>query len=347
MPPKKPNTKTTKKTAQTQEPAKPKEQQLLFIKPLAKPSAPLESKPEPLPQPQAEATTTETPKESVTPVKPTLIQPPETTTRTPESPTEEQPQQETTKPQFQAIGVISGELIASENNSLKICIKGKFYDLRYIKGWKTQGSYEYLYKQVVAGNIKNTRLVVYPQIIHFPSRELKHRIYFQVRAFQIPGQEPTHLLRIFKDFEFTLSGLWQFIPVCRTPCISVFKNNNSKERWEFLKNASILTKARFMKAQHLPLIWKESPVAPYRFNPRLEKEEQGKRYFVTIKANFIPSRDCFGFNSLISPPSESAPRFYKLRKEDKAEALKMRQELKKLKQATEGLNLKKTKVKVL
>jgi hypothetical protein len=43
---------------------------------------------------------------------------------------------------------------------------------------------------------------------------------------------------------------------------------------------------------------------------------------VEIKARFLPGRDVFGFDSLIAPPTDKPPKYFKVRKEDKAEALK-------------------------
>ncbi len=128
---------------------------------------------------------------------------------------------------------------------------------------------------------------------------------------------------MLNDFEFRLCGLWQFIPVCRTPCISIFKNF-SKERLDFIKgqDVDVAKKVKFMKASHLPLLWKDSPVKPFRFNPKLEKQEQEKTYFVEIKARFLPNKDVFGFVELLSEPTTNLPKFIKASKKMKGEVLK-------------------------
>jgi hypothetical protein len=76
-----------------------------------------------------------------------------------------------------------------------------------------------------------------------------------------------------------------------------------------------------MKGQHIPLLWKDAPVPPFRFNPKLQKEEQSKRYFVSIKARFLTDRDVFGFDSLLALPTENVPLFFKAGKKAKAEAV--------------------------
>jgi hypothetical protein len=98
--------------------------------------------------------------------------------------------------------------------------------------------------------------------------------------------------------------------------------NFSDERLQYIKQAELTSKVNFMKASHIPLIWKDALVNPFRFNPKAEKEQQGKAMFVSIKARFIPGRDVFGFDSLVAIPQEEAPKYLKAGKKDKAEALK-------------------------
>jgi hypothetical protein len=120
--------------------------------------------------------------------------------------------------------------------------------------------------------------------------------------------------------EFQLCGLWQFIPVCRTPCISVFKNF-TRERLDFIKQSETIRKVKFMKASHLPLFWRDTPVPPFRFNPKAPKEEQGKPVFIQVKARFSPRRDAFEFESLLGVPLQKPPSFLKASKADKATAM--------------------------
>ncbi|MHC5721725.1 MAG: hypothetical protein ACYTX0_59345, partial [Nostoc sp.] len=97
---------------------------------------------------------------------------------------------------------------------------------------------------------------------------------------------------------FRLTGLWQFIPACQTPCISVFRNFTA-ERLDYIKQTETSRKVRFMKASHIPLLWKDAIVPPFRFNPLLPKEERGKPSFVEVKAKFLPHRNVFAFESLL------------------------------------------------
>jgi len=229
----------------------------------------------------------------------------------------EEPKPETNKI-FQAVGIIVGDVRFDEEAKGTITIAQKEYQLFYAS--KHRYAYEALQKEVKANGGEKMRLIVYPRVMHFPSREQPYLLSFQLVGFD-RSRESTGIAKQLQDFEFRLCGLWQFIPVCQTPCISVFKNFN-KERLEYIKSAEADKKVRFMKASHIPLLWRDAPVRPFRFNPKLEKEQQGHSSFVEVLAKFLPERDVFGFSQLLSEPMEKAPNFLKARKEDKAEALK-------------------------
>jgi hypothetical protein len=98
--------------------------------------------------------------------------------------------------------------------------------------------------------------------------------------------------------------------------VSVFKNYTT-ERKDFIKEADVAVKVNFMKASHVPLIWRDAPVRPFRFNPKLDKEHQGHAAFVQVKAIFVPDKDVFHFLALSSTPASNPPRFLKAGKKDK------------------------------
>lgn len=217
---------------------------------------------------------------------------------------------------FQAIGVIEGECrFSKEGNFIKIA--GKDYRLFWIPQKKK--AFEALQKEVESSGSALQRLVVYPKVIHFPERDKDHIINFQVVGFagnkkDVNPQSPTNEL---KPGEFKLSGIWQFIPVCRTPCISVFKNF-TEERLKFIKEEEDqIKKLKFLKGIHAPVFWRDSLVPPFRFNPKIKPEEQGKPFFVSIKTKLNLERGTFNFTSLLAPPQEKPPKFMKVKKEKK------------------------------
>ncbi|MFS0519220.1 hypothetical protein ACEYW6_31630 [Nostoc sp. UIC 10607] len=221
---------------------------------------------------------------------------------------------ESTAAIFQAVGVITGSVNFTTDGQSTVTIGSYEYPLYYSKRqWDVLNA---LKKEIENTGNQNQRLVVYPKAIHFPRREQPHRIAFQLVGFD-RGRKLDAVSGELEDLEFKLSGLWQFIPVCPTPCISVFRNF-SDERLEFIKQSEPARKVKFMKASHIPLLWKDAPVRPFRFNPKVTKEEQGRAAFVTVKAKFLPGRDVFGFVALTALPKDSAPRYLKASKNDKA-----------------------------
>ena len=221
---------------------------------------------------------------------------------------------------FQAVGIIRGEVkIASERGKAStVSIQGKDYPLLYIPTKQGFKALEALTKEVEATGT-NQRLIVYPKLTHFPGRDKQYSVAFQLVGFD-RGLQSSGVTADLADFEFKLCGLWQFIPVCPTPCISVFKNFTD-DRLEFVKQSEVYKRVKFMKGSHIPVIWKDAPVKPFRFNPKIENELQGKAMFISIKAKFLPSRQLFGFDSLLSLPVEEAPKFFKASKKMKALAL--------------------------
>ncbi|RCJ16871.1 hypothetical protein A6S26_32475 [Nostoc sp. ATCC 43529] len=215
---------------------------------------------------------------------------------------------------FQAVGVIVGEVNLSEDGKNTVTIGRSQYQLFYIP--RKRKVFDALSKEIETTGNLTQRLVVYPKVIHFPRKEQPHQMAFQLVGFD-KGREQQTVSAELEDNEFKFSGLWQFIPVCQTPCISVFRNF-TRERLEYIKQAEPAQKVRYMKASHVPMLWKDAPLRPFRFNPKTPKEDQGHPAFVTLKAKFLPGRDVFGFVALLAPPQETAPKFLKASKKDKA-----------------------------
>jgi hypothetical protein len=217
---------------------------------------------------------------------------------------------------FQAVGVIIGEVNLDTEGKSTITFGRSTYQLFYIP--KKRRVFEALKKEIEATGEHTQRLLVYPKVIHFPRKEQPHQIAFQLVGFD-KGREEEAISSQLEDFEFKFCGLWQFIPVCPTPCISVFRNF-THQRLEFIKQAEPAKKVKFMKASHIPLFWRDSPVRPFRFNPKAEGD-QGHPAFVQVKAKFLPQRNVFGFFELLAEPQENAPKFLKASKKDKATLL--------------------------
>jgi hypothetical protein len=226
---------------------------------------------------------------------------------------------------FQAIGVISGEVNITGNLQATITIQGCEYKLKFQR--QNQQLFTALkYRIKNTGNAFQT-LMVYPKVTHFPRRQQPHIIDFELVNYKSENCDKG-IFSECQDLEFKLFGLWQFIWGTEIPCISIFKNLN-QERLEYIKSVDSEQRVKFMKPEHLPVIWHEPVVCPCRFNPKLPKEEQSKRYFVQVKAKFSPPENVFHFESILGLPSENAPRFLSAHKRDKAEVMKQKRQQRK------------------
>ncbi len=257
--------------------------------------------------------TTETDHEQTKAENPT---PEETTPETTPESVQEAPEED--KPLFQAIGIIPGEVNFDEEGLASVKVADQTYPLFYTP--RLRRAFQALKLEIKNTGETTQRLIVYPKAIHFPQRNKNHQLAFQLVGFE-KKQQTSNISNQLEDFEFQLCGLWQFIPVCRVPVVSILRNFTDN-RLDYIKSADPVQKVRFMKAAHLPLLWKDSPVKPFRYNPKAQKDEQGRPAFVQVKARFLPQRNVFGFSSLLAPPSEKAPKFLKASKADKAAAQK-------------------------
>ncbi|MFB6276290.1 MAG: hypothetical protein ABEI32_09125 [Halothece sp.] len=210
---------------------------------------------------------------------------------------------------FQAIGILRGEVSFDQGRG-SIAIAGKEFALQPLP----QFSRAYRALQVQAQTQPRQRVIVYPKVTHFPEKGKHQAISFQLVGFDGNGEGISQHL---EDGMFLLRGVWQFIPVCRIPCVTVYKNF-SRDRLEWVKQSDPAKRVALLRPAHCPVIWKNAPVKPFRYNPKADA--QASPFFVQIQASFIPERNCFGFQSLLAPPTTDLPRHMKPAKKDKMKA---------------------------
>ncbi|AFY84329.1 hypothetical protein [Oscillatoria acuminata] len=206
---------------------------------------------------------------------------------------------ETNQAIFQAVGIITGDVNFENEKKAILTVAEQTYPLFYKP--RLQVAMEALKLEIQNTGLTRQRLIVYPKLTHFPKPDQPHQIAFQLIGFE-KDAAPSAISTQLEDFEFKLCGLWQFIPVCRVPVISVFRNFDEQTYQKF-KELEAKKKVRFMKPAHVPVMWKDSPFKPFRFNPRIDKEQQGRPLFIQIKAKFIPEKTGFEFVALLAPPS--------------------------------------------
>lgn len=198
---------------------------------------------------------------------------------------EEQNQPENT-PLFQAIGTLSGLPERDESGNFSISIGGQRYHL-FILGDR----YRPWLKQYETHPDQPMYLRVYPKYLSIPNQE-------PIISFQLAAWEDKPLEQESELFRF--KGVWQFVPQVRIPVISIYRNQGVND-----------PKGKF-KATHLPILMRrEDGVNPFKFNPKVAKEELPKRYFIQAIFKFIPSRNCFGWVEDIEPPTENIPKYEK------------------------------------
>ncbi len=198
----------------------------------------------------------------------------------------DEPEADTDKPIFQAIGTLQGKAQKDDEGSFFIRLGGKRYNL-FFAGYR----YQAWLKQAEAHPDQTLFFRVYPKCLMIPRKPPK--IYFQVAAWEAenPWEEQAG--------QFRFKGIWQFVPQSRTPVISIYRNHNAED-----------PKGKF-KAAHIPVLMRrDDESAPFRFNPKIAKEDLPPRWFVQGLFKFIPSRDCFGFVEDLEPPTKKIP-YYK------------------------------------
>ncbi|MEM7553593.1 MAG: hypothetical protein AAF378_05750 [Cyanobacteria bacterium P01_A01_bin.84] len=214
---------------------------------------------------------------------------------------------------FQGIGVLRGEVIEEKEEekerfsiSIKTPTSTNIYQLFFTPRYRRS---LYALKEEIKNTGNNQRLIVYPRILHLPGRDKPHQVRFQLVGFDSGSNSGVAELA---DFEFKLAGKWQFIAVCRTPVISIHRNFTEADL-EYYKSLEQDKRKRFASASHVPLLWKDAPVPPFRFNPKLDRDKQGETFFVKIKAKFLPDKNLFAMESLMGVPTTELPKFIKFK----------------------------------
>lgn len=223
---------------------------------------------------------------------------------------------------FQAVGVISGEVdLDEENNYTTITIQKKKYPLRCVSSPKARRAFDALKNQIQNTQNNHQRLKVYPRVSTTTEAPESMRVEFGLVSFDRGNS--SGLLCDLNPLEFKLAGLWESVSFFKLPCVCVLRNFNHGQL-QFLNQMKVYQKVKFMKPSYIPLFWKDALVEPFRFDPSIPREEQGKPYFITLKAKFSVHKNIFVFDSLLSLPSLEPPRFFKPTREMKERASKTR-----------------------
>ncbi len=210
-------------------------------------------------------------------------------------------------PLCRAVGIIKGEVKFKDDdeNSLIITINNKEYQI--LENKPNNSVFSSLQKEVAKSGQITQRLIVFPQVQYLFSRSRPPSISFQLLDLA-QKQHENDIVKNLTDNEFKLSGRWQFISPCRLPCISIFFYHKNY-KLEFLKASDDpATQTNFIKATHVPILWKDSLVKPFRPHPKGYINPENL-FFVQIKAVFRPYRNAFAFVEQLEEPIEQVPKF--------------------------------------
>jgi hypothetical protein len=194
---------------------------------------------------------------------------------------------ESNPPFFQAIGTIYGSPDQDETGRFFLRFGTQRYGLfiprhRYVP-WL---------KQIEHSQDSPLFLRVYPKCLIIPRQP--QQIYFEVIFWADENRWDE------AAGHFTFRGVWQFVPQLKTPVISVYRNRDALD-----------PKEKF-KASHLPVLMRrEDGVNPFRFNPKISKDQLPPRWFIQGNFKFIPNRNCWGWVEDLDAPTEQIPRYQK------------------------------------
>ena len=203
---------------------------------------------------------------------------------------------------FQAVGLIRCTP-QIEGDRLIVAIDDRDYELKKGSGrWRKQ--FDELKQEIEQHGSTEMLLRVYPNIIH-DSKNQEIRYWFTlVRAYFDESQCSDNR----EDFIFR--GIWNIVPYCDEPVISIHRNINTLG---FYQRLSFKAKKAFIRPQAFPVVW-DAPVEPFVYDPKLEKSEQMPRYFVEVRATFDDGR--YTVVEMLNEPTKEIPKYIKSMKKN-------------------------------
>ena len=244
-------------------------------------------------------TTVET-SQSTEPTQSTPVSTPAETKPSPQLEEEKAPPEtlpEIKPPLFQAIGaIIATPFIQDE--LLKVTIDEHSYDLLW--GRLRRKVHNLLKAELENNGSRPMLLKLYPHAQYRPSLE-QPKPYFSLVAFNSECDATDE-----SDRDFILRGIWQFIPKSSSPVISIYRN---REVLGTIKKLSTPQQLSLLKPNHLPVVWDDAPVEPFKFEAQKDKNSKMKRYFVQVRASF---RDgVYVVEEVLEKPTKKIPKFLK------------------------------------
>lgn len=219
---------------------------------------------------------------------------------------------------FQAIGVIEGIISVTEKSQLTITLGSQKYRLGYTAKSRKR-DYAKLFSEISGQGSKIQKISVYPQVKYNPQKEgdnLTYKISFNlVSVEKLSVKENQKIAGIFGHLavgEFQISGYWQYVALCSCPGITVMRNY-SESLAKQAKKLGQQKASRWLRPNHLPIEWFDSPPEPFKYDSNLEQKGQMPRLFVQTKVKFEPESQKFMVMEELEQARTQAPRYLKVK----------------------------------
>ena len=204
---------------------------------------------------------------------------------------------QTDKRIFQAVGLIKCTPYL-ENEKIKLTINNHSYDLRKLNG-RLSKQFSQLARELEENGSRQMLLRVYPHIIHSADNSEIRHLFSLVRAYLDESKYPD------AEESFVFRGIWQYVPYCSTPVISIHRNIDNLNFYQRLPFAA---KKFFIRPQGIPVVW-NAPVDPFVYHRSRSKSEQMPRYFVEVRATFKDGQ--YTVVEMLNEPTLDIPKFIK------------------------------------
>ncbi len=204
---------------------------------------------------------------------------------------------------FQAIGLV--RCVAQiEEERLTIVIDGQSYELRRSYG-RSNKQFGLLKQDISQNGSRELWLRVYPQVVH-DSNSQRIRYWFALVKVYLDESQCSNLAD-----GFVFRGIWQRVPYCSEPVITIYRNINNLKFYQRLPS---MNKRAFVRPQAFPIVW-SAPIEPFRYHPKLDDDQQMPCYFVQVRTVF--SDGGFEVVETIEEPTLEIPKYIKPAKKKK------------------------------
>ncbi len=189
-----------------------------------------------------------------------------------------------------------------KGNNLKVEINGQEYNLLYGSDF-TFIAHKKLRQELIENGSSKMLVKLYPNV-QFSKQSETPKLSFILGSFEQKYQPNRKYSQ-----KFRLRGIWQYIPQSQSPVISIYRNVDQLGQFKKLNEKQ---QSQFVRPNHIPVLWDDAPVAPFKYEAELEKEAQMPRYFVEVEA--IIQDGLYVVQEMLREPTLDIPEFLQIDK---------------------------------